>query len=105
MIGHYVLTFTPEQETRVLTRHMEPGGIKKCVGSLPCLMEVADDDETSMWMFWTSYRPRGWASPWVRYDDLCFRFGTERINTAIRNRILSNQARRLLKQDEVPVCM
>jgi hypothetical protein len=102
MIGHYLLTLTPEQEERVLTEHMGPGGREKCVGAVPCLMEVVENDRNSMWMFWQLHRPLKWMSPWEAYDRLCNRFGRVVVNRAIRNRVLTNQARRLLKQE--PVC-
>src|SRR6266850_2037667 len=35
------------------------------------------------------------------YDALCYRFGAPRVNTAIRNRIWSNRARRILQNAPV----
>jgi hypothetical protein len=99
MIGHYLLTLTPEQEERVLTQSMAPGGASKCVGNAPCLMEVVDHSD--MWLFWNAYRPPAWTAPWEAYDRLCHRFGRVVVNRVIRNRILTNQVRRALKQEAV----
>ena len=38
MIGHFLLTLTPEQEDRVLTKPMAPGGV-----SQGCLLATACD--------------------------------------------------------------
>lgn len=107
MIGHYLLTLTQEQEDRVLTMKMEKcttyviydhNGIPQC----GCLRAVVHDlDQTA-----ARYNPIGkWRTvhgSWeldlvgIQYDALCDRFGVERVNRAIRNRILSNRARREL---------
>lgn len=96
MIGHYVNNLTPEQEDRVLTAKMRPGGM-----GFGCLVACAIGN----WDYSDQYGGRGlsfWPTddygPFVgdRYDDLCRRFSGPRINAAIRNRILSNRARRML---------
>jgi hypothetical protein len=110
MIGHYLLTLTPEQEDRVLTtpfgHHLGDehfgGGAAAClvmtvhratgwVGAIEamsvCAMEHATDCDGT---------PLHWHSPAIRYDALGLRFGEDRVNAAIRNRILSNKARREL---------
>lgn len=106
MIGHYLLTLTPEQESRVLTRALEPQceDVRRGLG-LPlrqllkgrrygcgCLIMVANQD--------TRWDPEDEYSPDIvdvgmRYEDLCERFGPQVINAAIRDRVLSNRARRM----------
>lgn len=103
MIGHYLLTLTPEQEERVLTRRMAPGSYTAAMEYLgPCLIGTACDapkvfDGSRAWYM---AAPRAWRdnTPTVedRYDVLCWRFGTAKINRLIRDRILANQLRRSL---------
>ena len=101
MIGRYLSKLTWIEEDRVLTRKMEPfhlahedsacliGAVHgiterhlKCEFVPPAL--AAAEADVEQWLG-------------MRYNWLCERFGTERVNAAIRNRILSNQARRTLK--------
>ena len=117
MIGHYLLTLTPEQEERVLTSRLFPGQLVRKNGER-CLLGVCEDWEAVLqdddswydivpgvrrlrlisWELDPGEDEERWLSvPW-RFDLLCKRFGTERVNRAIRNRILSNQARRALQQ-------
>jgi hypothetical protein len=112
MIGHYLLTLTPEQEGRALTTPMQ--GSPRESSAQRCLVMVTDGlpyDGSLMaslaWGVW--FRVHSWERTAenpermpcggvpARYDALCGRFGDERVNAAIRNRILSNQARRALK--------
>jgi hypothetical protein len=96
MIGHYLLSLTPEQEDRVLTRVMGPGEYydfsDNVVRGPGCLDQNAIGDWfaasvvlTTAHPAYTRYRIE------QRYDGLCLRFGTERTNRVIRNRILSNR--------------
>ena len=101
MIGHYLLTLTPEQEGLVLTQTMGPGGkLYRRSPSPGCLLQCA----TGMTEWWVGVGDTGHEldTPFqriaYRYDRTCERFGTERVNRAIRNRILTNQARRALRQ-------
>src|SRR5262245_38143852 len=104
MIGHYLNNLTPEGEERVLSLPLQPGGIER-----GCLIARGDDikslgQPTRHYLFWPPFYAGGsnWGNtPYVgkRYDDLYRRF-KERLNVAIRNRILSNRARRALQ--EVP---
>lgn len=101
MIGHYLLTLTQEQEDRVLTQSFSGhlGG-----GKTVCLVQVAEQIESPYaaedHLFRGSIKDcsecDAHASPAERYDCLCVRFGEGRVNGAIRNRILANQARREL---------
>ena len=106
MIGHYLLTLTPEQENRVLTMRMGPTAQYVVYNGLDdtpscgCLKGVVHDydrgsaarDMVGRW-----YHSFGLSDfVGIRYDDLCARFGVTRVNQAIRNRILSNRARRVL---------
>lgn len=112
MIGHYLLTLTEEQEDRVLTMRMgiarayvdgenQCGCLKGTVHGLD--RKRAMTDPVGWW-------PQHWSKRLltalpgtdvvgIRYDDLCERFGTDRVNAAIRNRILNNRARRTLQRE------
>lgn len=123
MINHYLLTLTPEQEGRVLTREMLPYPMSES----SCLVQTARGDgmnaadacEVTRWpkarveykwewswrlppaFFampdnWRGYQKFGCSSVGGTYDHLCWRFGHTRINAAIRNRVLTNIARRTL---------
>jgi len=105
MIGHYLLTLTPPAEHDVLTGKMMPGAYNDGNGER-CLVGWAADASIS-WKNSPTYgrfRRRqhlnAHFSPRARveetYDGLCARFGVDRVNGAIRNRILSNIARREL---------
>lgn len=106
MVGHYLLTLCPEAEHDVLTAKMEPGMYLSSSGAR-CLVGCAADAVLGE-NGWgrPSYAPRRgpqvslnfhcFTSVEASYDGLCVRFGTRRINAAIRSRILSNQARRAL---------
>jgi hypothetical protein len=128
VIGHFLLSLTPREEGRVLTRQMLPfvpgkweesclmqtiigGGIRATeatqygpvalkgyrVAPFPARQRRAMPKHwqgpTPQWAGYRAYHTVGIAG---QYDHLCFRFGHERINAAIRNRVLRNQARRAL---------
>lgn len=79
--------FTPEMEHRVLVGKMRKGGSAYFPDTeYGCLLQVATGSATA----WLSM------PGWNKYDSLCVRFKDARINNAIRNRFLSNQAKRLL---------
>ena len=112
MIGHYLLTLTEEQEDRVLTRAIGPmldadAPARQTVGCLMC----AITDRTWNWggECVLDRNERGEVravarEPGYAYEWLCARFGAPRVNAAIRNRILSNRARRTLGASrETPV--
>ena len=118
MIGHYLLTLTPEQEDRVLTTAMNPGGYfrtdkEEFVGGGPCLIGTACGEDyeqvvayrrRSMTVRMALGKPGDWPTGIEpRYDHLCDRFGVKRVNAAIRSRILANQARRALQREAVAV--
>lgn len=104
MIGHYLGTLTEVQEDRVLTVQMQPvlpwAPYESDCGV--CLVATAlgyspswlgkDTGSAQPMRGYVNYR----YSPAYRYEDLCERFGASRVNVAIRNRILSNRARRVL---------
>src|SRR5690349_17243840 len=108
MIGHYLLTLTTEQEDRVLTERMGRAPLYLRGDGCRCLYGVAKDLDDAgaareLAEAWESYyrgkrehpgKRRTYAA-WL-YDRLCERFGEARVNAAIRNRILSNRARRVL---------
>jgi hypothetical protein len=98
MIGHYLLTLTPEQEDRLLTL---PLGRYDMGAGTRCILEItggAEEAGSDRWL--PKFHPRfiewdAWAV-YERYDALSARFG-DRLIRAIRNRILSNRARRILR--------
>lgn len=107
MIGHYLVTLDEAAEGRVLTGRMRPGLLVRERTGERCLLGTVEDwhgtrtaEEIEV------MRPRliSWYGPdWTTcsvsaaFDGLCERFGTDRIAAAIRNRILANQARRMLQ--------
>jgi len=99
MIGHYLLTLTPEKEARVLTQPFQRllqsrGAAPELPRDCRCLVLTATDGAA---MFGSCWGLENWqASPGYRYEDLAQRFGEARVNAAIRNRILAHQARRAL---------
>jgi len=100
VIGHYLLTLTAEQEDRVLTRAVSPMlGLRY---GCRCLVATVLDRIPTWYEkdMETAAPQRGYGThryaPAYRYEELADRFGVERVNAAIRNRILSNRARREL---------
>lgn len=104
MIGHWLLTLTPEREERLLTQIFAPMWHEPNSSCVRCMVLVAMDwaignpatgiDEADVR---DRQSPPGYNhSPGWRYEHLCERFGASRVNAAIRNRILSNRARRVL---------
>lgn len=105
MIGHYLLTLTEEQEGRVLTETFlpYPEGASVIIydgGTVEqrCLLDVANAriGGASCGLMLGEKIGRHLNEVGGAYDRSCHRFGVERINAAIRNRILSNRARRVL---------
>ena len=100
MIGHYLLTLTSEQEDRVLCAQLHPGPY-----ACGCLVGTANDawqdrdargakGHINFTRWADRHDPRRQAYPQRsghQYDELCGRFGAERVNAAIRNRILTNR--------------
>lgn len=104
MIGHFLLSLTPEQEDRVLTNmfspiaHLPIGHCARCL-VLTALGREKGASATGLTRAEDFDNRRGDAcdySPGWRYEYACDRFGAPRVNAAIRNRILSNRARRAL---------
>lgn len=103
MIGHYLLTLTTEQEDRVLMLRLN-GGFYIQADGCRCLRGAAENFDYAKRCF--SERSRGFVfwppkdelfhNVGLRYDECVTRFGAPRVNAAIRNRILSNRARRAL---------
>lgn len=109
MIGHYLLTLTQEQEDRVLTQRLQSCAVSELDYQARggCLLQTVDGvhvgSEIKRENAHYCDRPRT-ALPYylshhvgLAYDGLISRFDTERVNAAIRNRILSNRARRALR--------
>lgn len=107
MIGRYLATLTTKQEDAVLTERLAyaPRVIRD--DGCRCLVGVTEDwqrtknvgglevayprDAEAMYRRYGRFEDVG-----SRFDQLCQRFGDDRINAAIRNRILNNQAVRAL---------
>ena len=95
MVNHFLLTLTEEQEDRVLTGRLSPGEWSRQDGSR-CLMGAVNPTTNHL------FTCGGWRGDYqlcipVRYDNLCRRFGSPRVNNAIRARILANRLRRALR--------
>ena len=100
MIGHYVDTLSAAAEDRVLMTKLgyAPAwttGDSRCLVGAACNLRFGNSPEgkeftRSEFHTWSEF-----LSVATRYDQLMLRFG-ERLNIAIRNRILSNRARRAL---------
>lgn len=95
MIGRWLLTLTPEQEDRLLESKLQSRAFVRDDGSR-CLIGAVRDYRRACDV--KGPFPRLEARSGMRYDLLCQRWGEITINAAIRNRILSNRARRA-KQD------
>jgi hypothetical protein len=125
MIGHLINILTPEEEERLLVNKMG------CFADGECLLQRISgtrwaldvtgsrhyrDAKHSLHAYpvlHEKYAPaqRGWDykriptwwyhSTGARYDALVERFGVVVVATCIRNRVLSNQARRALAQEPV----
>lgn len=110
MINHYLLGLTVEEEDRVLTTTMRPGSYHDMGIHGPCLVGVVRWPNPTIHRFVNLWPPlandftTNFLSPERRYDELCKRFGTSRINTVIRNRVLANRVRRML-QDAVELTL
>lgn len=107
MIGHYLLSLTPEAERDVLTHKMAPGSYAGSLSGARCLVGVCadflayltpDSPRPSYWPQRKRHVPKGRSSIEHQYDGLCLRFGSDRINAAIRARVLTNMARRTLSR-------
>lgn len=115
MIGHFLGTLTKKQEDRVLTEKLARAPNYITADGCRCLLGVTAnigfdgfregrDQDVMDRAKWPGFArpaflatwPRGPAVVGARFDQLVSRFGPERINAAIRNRILSNRARRVL---------
>lgn len=121
MIGHYLNGLTPEKEDRALTQVYGVGMSFSFSHRWPACLIMAVEGVNYLTSSLVGYRqpaqqriPRFAKNAYYRitslgfwYDELLRRFGQERVNAAIRNRILSNQARRVLRvapeREMVPV--
>ena len=105
MIGHYLLQLTPAQEDRVLTTKLAHAPWYTRNDGCRCLVGTVED-LSSGWShlaFDNIVGPCPWRQPGetsvgTEFDQLCMRFGEERVNRVIRERILTNKARRTLTQ-------
>ena len=108
MLGHYLLSLSPAAEDAVLTSPMAPGHYVSDFNPTRCLVGTAAGARAKpnslcgiLWdrpgerSRYAAYHPMEGCVE-ARYDNLCKRFGTERINTAIRGRVLMNRLRRAL---------
>lgn len=92
---------TAEEEGRVLCTVMRPGGYVRGDRYGPCLVGTMTDYSyprincLDRERFGDPFDVNGNIE--CRYDRLCERFGVERVNNAVRNRILTNKVKRALK--------
>lgn len=95
MIGRYLATLSPRQEQRLLTKSFG-WSIDGRGHTCGCMVMVAEG--VSSWCMTSGVRndDRVVEIAGYMYERLTERYGVERANTMIRNRILKNQARRIL---------
>ena len=103
MIGKWLATITTEMEDRLLTNEFHDDGdwcacmVGTAFGATRKYGGVLHVPDREEWG-----RPLRYDAG-MRYEYLRIRFGLERLNAAIRNRILSNRARRTMTAPrEVP---
>lgn len=101
MVGHFLNVLGPEAETRLLTEPLAPveyvGQGQRCVvGCAFDLRWVGKELYPCPETLPTLWRGSLDLSVENRYDELCHRFGTARVNAAVRDRILRNQLYRTL---------
>jgi hypothetical protein len=113
MVGKYLATLTLVQEDRVLMERLAATSEYIRKDGCRCLVGVTRDGrrtEMDLCFNGTVFNLKHWGDGipsyaekrvGLRFDALCLRFGEERVNAAIRNRILSNQARRTLTTQAV----
>lgn len=101
MLGHHLLTITRGAEERLLRRPFKP--YVEVASAYPrdwqatvtnrCYMQVVHPKTTGIQAFTIGYDPcyPRRMTPAHQYELLCKKFGSQRINRAIRNRILNNQ--------------
>jgi len=115
MIGRLLERLTAEEEGRVLCTAMRPGSYRDNGNAGPCLLgtvvgekrnkDASGVEDTSSVLSRISLvqmvrlRMRMTDNDIEKqYDTLCDRFGEQRVNNAIRNRILTNRVKRELKE-------
>lgn len=105
MIGHYLLTLCPDAEEAILTGKMAPFNYgndeQRCLVGWAADVE-ADVEYVGRRFLWVNTYWKFNESIENRYDALCERFGTARVNKAIRERIFLNKMRRAWKATEQP---
>ncbi len=97
LIARYLATLTPEAAERVL---LEPFGPVERGLHTSCLVMVATDPGLPL-PDWFSRSLEALAG--MHYEWLCQRFGMERVNAAIRQRVLRNLARQDMPRTPRPV--
>lgn len=112
MIGHFLLTITPEEETLILEGKLGSVNENRCLLQTMSKGGVSDvmrpgtryAREVSHWCGLFKDDSRAAVASFRRhhvgrcYDMLVHRFGVERVANAIRSRILTNQFRREMAQ-------
>jgi hypothetical protein len=106
MLGHFLNVLDPEAEQRLLTEKMAPvdyvGRASRCVvGCAYNMRRINEQLVPSPEDLPTAWKGALACSVEDRYDELCSRFGPDRINTAIRDRVLQNQLYRTLRPQPV----
>jgi len=109
MIGHFLLTLNEAEENRVLTGKLGCVCLTRDTFEAHggCLLQTADGFVMAIggvgfreFQHFTRRPSRAlgaWHHVGMRYDKLVARFGVRRVANAIRMRILSNRARRVLR--------
>lgn len=110
MLGHHLNTISRGAEERLLTRPFKPylevfsetSGDPIAMGANRCYMQVIHPKVDAYDAFAIDWDPkrRGY-SPAHQYEALCDRFGSERVNRAIRQRILTNQFWRACVEERI----
>ena len=98
MIGQYLETLDAEQEDALLTEKIGRAEYFRRPDGCRCLVGVTEDYRAGMNAFRFAMAIGEALLVAARFDELCGRFGDERIQQVIRSRILTNQARRALRQ-------
>jgi hypothetical protein len=108
MLGHYLLSLTAVEEDRLLLETFEPyQRTKSGLVFGRCVVDVARQlGPGSTVQVDAAPTTRAWTDPVVcavavgdRYDMLCLKHGTARINALVRDRIVANRIDRVTHRD------
>jgi hypothetical protein len=97
MVGHFVNAQRRDAEDRLLGGAFAPYPQNPVLAEHHCMVDRAIGQPGASFSGMPVWSMHSGFVVGVRYDLLCKRFGVERVNAAIRNRVLANQARRTLQ--------